>query len=54
MFTEMKPLADIIDKAERNYDLEKIKNAFVDFRYFYEGKMEGIPFNIYFLKLIKP
>ena len=29
MFTEMKPLLDVLEKNERNYDLEKIKQAFL-------------------------
>ncbi len=29
MFTEMKPLLDVVEKNERSYDLEKIKKAFL-------------------------
>ena len=29
MFTEMKPLMDYIDKGDKNYDIEKIKKAFL-------------------------
>ena len=38
MFTEMKPLLDVVEKNERNYDLEKIKQAFLYAKELHEGQ----------------
>ena len=46
MFTEMKPLLDVIEKNERNYDLEKIKNAFLYAKELHAGqfRLSGEPY----------
>ncbi len=46
MFTEMQPLLDVIEKNERNYDLEKIKNAFLYAKELHAGqfRLSGEPY----------
>ena len=46
MFTEMQPLLDVIEKNERNYDLEKIKNAFIYAKELHAGqfRLSGEPY----------
>ncbi len=39
MFTEMKPLLDVIEKSDKNYNLEKIKQAFLYASSLHEGQM---------------
>lgn len=46
MFNEMKPLLAVIEKNERNYDLEKIKKAFLYAKDLHEGqyRLSGEPY----------
>ena len=46
MFTEMQPLLDVIEKNERNYDLEKIKKAFLYAKELHAGqfRLSGEPY----------
>ena len=46
MFTEMQPLLAVIEKSERNYDLEKIKNAFLYAKELHAGqyRLSGEPY----------
>lgn len=46
MFTECKPLLDIIEKNEKNYDTEKIKRAFLYAQKLHEGqfRQSGEPY----------
>lgn len=46
MFNEMKPLLAVIEKNERNYDLEKIKKAFLYAKELHEGqyRLSGEPY----------
>ncbi len=46
MFTECKPLLDIIEKNEKNYDIEKIKEAFLYAAKLHEGqfRQSGEPY----------
>ncbi len=46
MFTEMKPLLDVIQKNERNYDIEKIKQAFSYAKELHAGqfRLSGEPY----------
>ena len=39
MFTEMKPLLEVIEKSDKNYNLEKIKQAFLYASSLHEGQM---------------
>ncbi len=39
MFTEMKPLLDVIESSDKNYNLEKIKQAFLYASSLHEGQM---------------
>ena len=39
MFTEMKPLLDVIEKSDKTYNLEKIKQAFLYASSLHEGQM---------------
>ena len=46
MFNEMQPLLDVIEKNERNYDLEKIKSAFLYAKELHAGqfRLSGEPY----------
>ena len=46
MFTEMQPLLAVIEKNERNYDLEKIKKAFLYAKELHAGqfRLSGEPY----------
>ena len=46
MLKEMQPLLDVIEKNERNYDLEKIKNAFLYAKELHAGqfRLSGEPY----------
>ena len=46
MFTEMQPLLAVIEKSERNYDLEKIKKAFLYAKELHAGqfRLSGEPY----------
>lgn len=46
MFKEMQPLLDVIEKNERNYDLEKIKKAFLYAKELHAGqyRLSGEPY----------
>ena len=46
MFTEMQPLLAVIEKNERSYDLEKIKNAFLYAKELHQGqfRLSGEPY----------
>ena len=46
MFTEMKPLLDVVEKNERSYDLEKIKKAFLYAKELHAGqyRLSGEPY----------
>ena len=46
MFNEMQPLLDVIEKNERNYDLEKIKKAFLYAKELHAGqyRLSGEPY----------
>ncbi len=46
MFTEMQPLLDVIQKNERNYDVEKIKQAFLYAKDLHSGqyRLSGEPY----------
>ena len=46
MFKEMQPLLDVIEKSERNYDLEKIKSAFLYAKELHAGqyRLSGEPY----------
>ena len=46
MFKEMQPLLDVIEKSERNYDLDKIKNAFLYAKELHAGqyRLSGEPY----------
>ena len=46
MFNEMQPLLDVIEKNERNYDLEKIKKAYLYAKELHDGqfRLSGEPY----------
>ena len=46
MFKEMQPLLDVIENSERNYDLEKIKKAFLYAKDLHDGqyRLSGEPY----------
>ena len=46
MFENMKPLLDVIEKGEKNYDLEKIKQAYIYAAQLHEGqfRLSGEPY----------